>query len=130
MKRVGTGLLIVLAMTGLPGWACVGGTSSGVHNLTLSVISQTLYGARPDKIIQFTQGEKVIISVTADEPMQVFLHGYDVATWVKPGAASTLEFTADIPGRYPLMIHALGDEGSSHGKVEILLGLVDVLPGK
>ncbi|MBI4303085.1 MAG: hypothetical protein HY665_01925 [Chloroflexi bacterium] len=90
---------------------------------------QTLYGYRGDKLIPFRQGEKVTISITADEPMEVFLHGYDVETRVKPGETSTLEFPAEVLGRFPLMIHSLG-EGEDKQRVEILLGLVDVLPRK
>ena len=127
MKRAGIGLLVILSVVGLMGLAC-GRTSSGVHNANLSIMSQTLYGARPDKVIPFKQGEKVTINITADEPMKVFLHGYNVETRVKLGESSTLQFTANVLGRFPLMIHSLGEDEGSH--VEILLGLVDVLPGK
>ena len=126
MKRIGIGLLVLLAVVGLSG--CGKGTDSGVHNVNLSIVSQALYGARPDKIIQFKQGEKVTLRITADEPMEVFLHGYAVETRVKPGATSTLQFTADVVGRFPLMIHSLGEDEGSH--LEILLGLVDVVPSK
>ena len=129
MKRIGIGLLVVLAVVGLMGWACGKGTGSGVHNVNLSIVSQALYGARPDKVIPFKQGEKVTIHITADEPMEIFLHGYDVETRVTPGATSTLQFTADVVGRFALMIHSLG-EGEAEQKIEILLGLVDVLPRK
>ena len=129
MKRIEILLVVILAMVGLLGWACGRGTSSGVHNINLSIVSQTLYGARPDKIIPFKQGEKVTISITADEPMELFLHGYDVEVMVKPGETSTLQFTTDVLGRFPLMIHSLG-EGEEKQRVEILLGLVDVLPRK
>lgn len=129
MKRIGIGLLIILAVVGLLGWACGKGTGSGVHNVNLSIVSQALYGARPDKVIPFKQGEKVTINITADEPMEIFLHGYDVEASVKPGTTSTLQFTADVLGRFVLMIHSLG-EGDGEKRVEILLGLVDVLPRK
>lgn len=127
MKQIGIGLLVILAMVGLSG--CGKGSDSGVHNINLSVVSQTLYGGRPDKIIPFKQGEKVTINITADEPMEIFLHGYDVETRVKPGTTSTLQFTADVLGRFALMIHSLG-EGEDKQRVEILLGLVDVVPRK
>ena len=127
MKRAGIGLLVILSVMGLMGLAC-GRTISGVHNANLSIMSQTLYGARADKVIPFKKGEKVTINITADEPMIVFLHGYQVETTVKPGETSTLQFTADVLGRFPLMIHSLGEAKGSH--VEILLGLVDILPGK
>ncbi|MBI4329677.1 MAG: hypothetical protein HY673_00165 [Chloroflexi bacterium] len=58
--------------------------------------------------------------------MEVELHGYDVEILVKPGKTSTLQFTALRSGRFPLMIHSLGEEKGS--RVEILLGLVDVSP--
>ena len=127
MKQLMVLLIVILAMVGLSG--CGKRTDSGVHNVTLSIVSQTLYGARPDKIIPFKQGEKVTISITADEPLEIFLHGYDVEVRVKPGETSTLQFAADVLGRFPLMIHSLG-EGEAEQRVEILLGLVDVLARK
>ncbi|MBI2329687.1 MAG: hypothetical protein HYU85_08690 [Chloroflexi bacterium] len=127
MKRIGILLIVILVMLGLFG--CGKGTDSSIHNINLSIVSQTLYGARADRIIPFKQGEKVTISISADESMELFLHGYDVETRVKPGVTSTLQFAADVLGRFPLMIHSLG-EGEEKQRVEILLGLVDVLPRK
>lgn len=126
MKLITVGLLIIFAAVGLSG--CGKGSGSAVHSVSLSIVSQTLYGARPDKMIQFKQGEKVTIRITADEPMKIFLHGYDVEIRVKPGETSALQFSADVLGRFPLMIHSLGEDEGSH--VEILLGLVDVVPSK
>ncbi len=118
----------LLALLWLAGLACAGQAGPETRTMNLSIVSQTLYGARPDKLIPCAQGEKVTFSITADEPMEVFLHGYDKGTRVTPGQTSTLEFAAIVPGRYPLMIHSLG-AGKGERKVEILLGLVDVSPG-
>lgn len=127
VKRIEIVFLFILAVVLLPGWAC-SKDGPGVHNITLSVVSQTLYGARADKIIPLRQGEDVTITITADEPMEVFVHGYDVETTVKPGTPGKLQFRAEVLGRFPLMIHSLGEMGEKH--VEILLGLIEVMPGK
>ncbi|MBI4295986.1 MAG: hypothetical protein HY667_02575 [Chloroflexi bacterium] len=119
-------MFVSLAVVGLLGWACGVRTGPGVQGLNLAIVSQTLSGAGADKTIPFNQGDKVILNITADESMEVELHGYDVETRVKPGKTSRLQFTAHRAGRFPLMIHSLGeDEGN---RVEILLGLVDILP--
>ncbi|MBI4296268.1 MAG: hypothetical protein HY667_04030 [Chloroflexi bacterium] len=127
MKLITVGLLVIFAVLELFG--CGKGNGSAVHNVNLSIVSQTLYGARPDKIIPFKQDDRVVIRITADEPMVVFLHGYDVESRVEPGETSTLQFTADVLGRFALMIHSLG-QGASEERAEILLGLVDILPRK
>ncbi len=121
------GALIILA-SALPGWAC-GGDKPGVQKINLSIVAQALYGGRADKIIPFKQGDNVTANITADEPMEIFLHGYSVGVHVRPGETSILTFDAGVAGRFPLMIHSLG-EGESRQRIEILLGLVDVSPRK
>lgn len=128
MKRIWLGFTLPIIALMLVGSACGRDKGPATHSVNLSVLAQTLYGAGPDKIVRFKQGDIITIHITADEPMELFLHGYDVETRVKPGATGTLQFTANIPGRHALMLHALGDDEGSHKKVEILLGVVDVLP--
>lgn len=127
MKRITLGLLLLLAVGAVWGGACA--RESGSHTVNLSVLARTLYGAGSGGVVKISQGDTVALRVNADEPMEVFLHGYDVEARVRPGEASTLQFTANLLGHYPLMIHSLGDEGSGR-RVEILLGYVDVLPRK
>lgn len=127
MKRVWLGLLLLAGAIALSWWFWGGGGSPEARTVNLSVVNQTLYGAGPDGLIRVKEGDTVTIHLTCDEPMEVFLHGYDLETPLKPGAPSTIEFTANILGRFPLMIHSLG-EGQEERKTEILLGLVDVLP--
>lgn len=79
----------------MPGWCKAG---PAVQNINLSIVSQTLYGGRADKLIQLRQDEKVVIHIASDEPMEIFLHGYDVETRVKPGVTSTLQFQTDVVG--------------------------------
>lgn len=117
-------LLAALLVATLLLWSCNNGTSAGAKKINLSIVSQTLYGGRADKLIPIRQGERVTIHVTSDEPMTVFLHGYDVQVKVKPETSGEMQFTADVAGRFALMIHSLGENGDS--RVEILLGLVDV----
>lgn len=128
MRAGGIQWLIIPVLAALLAWACGSEANAGVKNINLSVVNQTLYGGRADRLIPVKQGDRVNIHITADEPMAVFLHGYDVEVRVKPGTGSDMQFTADVAGRFALMIHSLGeDEGN---RIEILLGLVDILPRK
>lgn len=120
-------LMIAILVVGTSFWAA--GCSKGpkARTINLAILSQTLYGAGSGSIIRINRGDIVTFQVTTDEPMEIFLHGYDIEAWIKPGETGSIKFTADIPGFHPLMIHALG-ERSGGRRVEILLGTVNVLP--
>ena len=48
--------------------------------------------------VQVSQGDRVVITVEADVPDEVHLHGYDIKADVAPGSPATIELTADVPG--------------------------------
>jgi hypothetical protein len=54
------------------------------------------------------QGVTVRIVVTADEPDELHLHGYDLDAALEPGREATLEFVADRPGLFELETHHSG----------------------
>lgn len=50
--------------------------------------------------VDVQRGEHVTLTVTADVADEVHLHGYDLSVEAVPGRQATLEFLADIPGRF------------------------------
>lgn len=130
MKRIWLGILLLVVAVAFIWWALGRDGGPAIRSFNLSVVGQTLYGAGPGGAVRVRLGDQVTIHISADEPMEVFLHGYDLETRVRPDADGTMEFTASILGRHPLMIHELGEDQGSHRKVEVLLGFIEVLPGK
>jgi heme/copper-type cytochrome/quinol oxidase subunit 2 len=53
-------------------------------------------------------GDTVEIIVTSDVAEEVHLHGYDIVADLEPSVATTLRFTADIPGIFELEMENSG----------------------
>jgi hypothetical protein len=64
------------------------------------------------RVLRATEGERVELRWTADEPLVLHLHGYDIETRVEPGRTAATVFTARLTGRFPVAIH--GGTGSKH----------------
>lgn len=56
-------------------------------------------------VIGVTQGEAVILRITADHADELHLHGYDLALPLQAGVPATLAFTADRSGRFEIELH-------------------------
>jgi hypothetical protein len=54
------------------------------------------------------EGNSVVIRVTSDVADEVHLHGYDLSADVAPGSPATIQFTADVPGRFEIELEDLG----------------------
>jgi FtsP/CotA-like multicopper oxidase with cupredoxin domain len=68
------------------------------------------------RVLRTTEGERVELRWTADEPVVLHLHGYDIETRVAPDKPAVTSFTARLTGRFPVAIHvdsAPGRSGSS-----------------
>jgi hypothetical protein len=67
-------------------------------------------GNVPDdlKLIRVTQGDFVTLKWTADRPMILHLHGYDIEREASPGSAAEFAFRAYIAGRFPIEVHDQG----------------------
>ena len=59
----------------------------------------------PDQL-QASYNDPLTVSIVADRPEEVHLHGYDKHFFVKPGAPTTLSFPADKTGEFVLEIEA------------------------
>jgi hypothetical protein len=73
----------------------------------LMIMGKKLMGS---KVVRVTEGQTVELRWTADEAVELHLHGYDIETKVNPGAPASMRFTAHATGRYPVTMH-----GHSHG---------------
>lgn len=66
-------------------------------------------GMEPAKVA-VREGDRVTLSVTADRPTELHVHGCDLEEEVEPGPATTLFFEADSTGRFPIEDHGSGAE--------------------
>lgn len=68
--------------------------------------------SQAQRVLRATEGERVELRWSADEPLVLHLHGYDIETRVEPGKPAVTAFTARLTGRFPVEIHSA--EGSKH----------------
>lgn len=61
--------------------------------------------AKP-QVLAVSQNDQVVIHVSADKPVQVHLHGYDIESNVVPNVVTSMRFTATATGRFPIEIHS------------------------
>jgi FtsP/CotA-like multicopper oxidase with cupredoxin domain len=81
-------------------------------------------GALPSsqRVLRIQQGDDLVVRWTADAPVTVHLHGYDIELQVGPGAPARMQFRARATGRFPITVH-----GQSRGQ-EATLGYLEVHP--
>jgi hypothetical protein len=56
------------------------------------------------------QGAQVAIFVTASTSDEVHVHGYDLKANVAPGKPASIQFRADVPGRYEIELENAGKQ--------------------
>ncbi len=66
-------------------------------------------GAMEPSEVEVREGDRVTLRLTSDKPVELHLHGYDLEEEVSPGAAATLSFEADLPGRFEIEDHESED---------------------
>ena len=64
------------------------------------------------RVLRATEGERVELRWSADEPLVLHLHGYEIETRVEPGKPAITAFAARLTGRFPVAIH--GESGQRH----------------
>ena len=55
--------------------------------------------------ISVDQGDTVTLRVSADEPTELHVHGYDVERELEPGKEAEFDFEADLTGRFEIEDH-------------------------
>lgn len=92
--------------------ACAVGCGAGEKPARREVDLDVRAGALPaDKqVIRAGQGDDIVLRWSADEPITIHLHGYDIEKDLKPGALTTMWFVATATGRFPITRHGHGEE--------------------
>jgi hypothetical protein len=67
------------------------------------------------RVLRATEGERVELRWSADEPLVLHLHGYDIETRVAPGRPAVTAFAARLTGRFAVEIHGEGGPQRRHG---------------
>jgi hypothetical protein len=80
------------------------------------------------RLIRVKQGDVVRMRWTADRPLVLHLHGYDIEKRVEPRATTELTFTASATGRFPVHVHAQGERADGHAHEEEPLVSIEVYP--
>ena len=55
--------------------------------------------------VSVTEGDRVTLRLTSEEPVEVHLHGYDLEEEVEPGEPTEVSFDADLTGRFEIENH-------------------------
>jgi hypothetical protein len=95
-----------LAAAGL--WLGAGPASAEPRLFELSIRAGVL--PESSRVVRVRQGDDVTILWTADTPLTIHLHGYDLQATMAPGAPVSMRLTARATGRFPLDVHARGSE--------------------
>ena len=62
-------------------------------------------GAMSPAEVSVGQGDQVTLRFTADAPVEVHLHGYDLEEEVEPGEEPELSFEAELTGQFEIEDH-------------------------
>jgi hypothetical protein len=66
------------------------------------------------RVLRATEGERIELRWSADEPLLLHLHGYEIETRVEPGKPAVTAFAARLTGRFPVAIHTGGGSKYHH----------------
>lgn len=89
---------------------------STTKEFTLTVADKKITSG--ETTLKVAQGDTVILHITSDIEEELHIHGYDVSTELSPEEPVTLEFVADVSGRFPFELE--------ESKVD--LGAIEVAP--
>lgn len=116
-RTIVVAVLVLLALGGLffalrpdpPGRSGAdGGGEPRTETFDVSIES----GAMNPEEISVSEGDRVTLRLTSDEPVELHVHGYDLEEEVNPGEPTTLSFEADLTGRFEVEDH---DRGTALG---------------
>jgi hypothetical protein len=60
--------------------------------------------------ITVTEGDRVVLRITADSPLELHVHGYDLEREIESGEPARLSFEADLTGRFEVENHETEEE--------------------
>jgi hypothetical protein len=83
-----------------------------LRDFAVSIVGGAVqYEQRRARTLRATVGETVRIQWQSDAPVSLHLHGYDIEAKVAPGIPMTMQFDADIAGRFSIASHGDGRRG-------------------
>jgi hypothetical protein len=125
--RCRIGLVVALAVIALGAgspaplaWAC--GASQRPEGPLEQVFELRIEGgevADDMRTLRVSEGDDVRLRWTADAPVTLHLHGYDIEKEVAPGGVTEFAFETYATGRFPVEIHA--PEQSHHEAPVVVL---------
>lgn len=60
--------------------------------------------------VTVTEGDRVVLRISTDSPLEVHVHGYDIEREVEPNEPARLSFEADLTGRFEIEVHETEEE--------------------
>ena len=93
--------------------ACGGESAPQDREFSLGIIERKLNLDPP--VVKVDQGDKVTLSINADEHGTFHLHGYDIEIEVGPEEAGIMEFSASATGNFSITFHPGGEEDAGDG---------------
>ena len=97
--------------------------------VSLSIAIQARKVDPSQKTIRATQGQTLDLTFTADEMVELHLHGYDRLVTVQPGSVAVMRLHANIPGRFAIEGHRFGSgTGSGRSGRPVTLLYLEVHP--
>jgi len=83
----------------------------------------------PQKTIRATQGTTLELEFTADEMVELHLHGYDQLLTVQPGSVAVMRLDAKIAGRFAIEGHRFGSgAGGGRSRSHVVLLYLEIYP--
>ena len=70
--------------------------------------------------LRVKRGEAVQLRWSSDTPMNLHLHGYDLAISLQAGVPASTSFVASLPGRFPVSNHTAGARERAVLYIEVL----------
>lgn len=85
----------------------------------LDIAESCLNRVDPPPVFEATEGDSIVLKVTSLYSGELYLHGLESESSIKPGAETTVSFTAVHAGRYFLHLHG-DDEDQMHAELAVL----------
>ena len=97
--------------------AACGGAAPETVEFDLDIRGRAL--EQESSVFRAKNGDTVVFLITTDEAGTLHLHGYDHEYELGTHGVTTMEFMADLEGRFALALHpGVGAGGHSHGEEE------------
>jgi len=111
--RIVTAVIALVACLALPVMADAENPQADRRTFELRIAQRRVPPSQ--RVLRATEGERVELRWSADEPLVLHLHGYDIETRIAPGKPAVTAFTARLTGRFPVAIHGEGGSKHRHG---------------